>query len=159
VIVALGMDPGPTPGLVRLLYADDSHLLEVRVVQCSANAWRAVLEDWLATCPPAVQQYFQVERFVIGRKSYRTGSPGAITRDMVGQAVEVAARYAVYTTQRSAVDTKEWGTDGRLIATGLLDDTKGMTHARDAARHALYTAVAEGNIPDPLSKRARNRDG
>jgi hypothetical protein len=49
---------------------------------------------------------------------------------------------------------KPWATDERLEAAGLLDLTKGMRHARDAARHALFTAVKDGGVPDPLSKHA-----
>jgi hypothetical protein len=56
---------------------------------------------------------------------------------------------------RTAAVAKAWATDIRLGRTGLLDETKGMTHARDAARHALYTACKEGNIPDPLSRKAK----
>ena len=154
MIVAIGMDPGPTPGLVRLTYSEQ-RLISVEVVQCTANVWARVLTSWLADQRRVpCETYFQGEKFVIGRSSYRSGSPGAVTRDMVGESVQACAGLAIVTL-RSASETKSWGTDKRLSMAGLFTPTKGMTHARDAARHALYTAVAEGNIPDPLSRKAR----
>lgn len=159
MIVAIGMDPGPTPGLVRLTYAEQ-RLIAVEVVQCTANVWARVLRGWLPDSPLEGRDeiYFQGEKFVVGRSSYRSGSPGALTRDMVGESIQVCSGLAI-TTLRSASVTKAWATDKRLTAAGLMDKTKGMTHARDAARHALYTAVAEGKIPDPLSRKARRTDG
>lgn len=161
MIVAIGMDPGPTPGLVRLRYVvnEDSgtaRLLEAAVVQCSANVFMQVLSQWLKARQNTLETYVQVERFVIGRGSYRSGSPGAQTRDQVGEAAAVAMGYGAVVNQRSAVEVKKWATDGRLDAAGLLEATKGMAHARDAARHALFTAVSEGKIPDPLSRKARH---
>lgn len=158
MIVAIGMDPGPTPGLVALTYAD-LQLVDIRVVQCSANAVMDILRMWLPdTALGRAEYYFGVERFVIGKASMRSGSPGARTRDMVGEAIQAAAGRA-YVTQRTASQVKEWGTDLRLRRAGLYDATTGMQHARDGARHALYTAVAEGKIPDPLSRKARRKDG
>lgn len=159
MIVAIGMDPGPTPGLVRLTYAEQ-RLISVEVVQCTANVWARILALWLPANPLEGRDeiYFQGEKFVVGRSAYRSGSPGAQTRDMVGESIQVCSGLAV-TTLRSASVTKAWATDKRLTAAGLLDKTKGMTHARDAARHALYTAVAEGKVPDPLSRKARRTDG
>jgi hypothetical protein len=58
---------------------------------------------------------------------------------------------------RSAADVKPWATDTRLQAAGLLDLTKGMRHARDAARHALFCAVCDFGLTDPLSRKAGPR--
>jgi hypothetical protein len=149
------MDPGPTPGIVRLTYSDDRDLLMVDVVQCSAHTALDLLEVLLRV-PAGTEVYFQGEKFVVGKGSYRTGSPGARTRDMVGSAVTMvqSGRLCVVTL-RSASQAKQWATDKRLDAAGLLGEVKGMQHAKDAARHALYTAVAEGKVPDPLSRKAK----
>jgi hypothetical protein len=149
------MDPGPTPGIVRLTYSDDRDLLMVDVLQCSAHTALDLLEVLLRV-PAGTEVYFQGEKFVVGKGSYRTGSPGARTRDMVGSAVTMvqSGRLCVVTL-RSASQAKQWATDKRLDAAGLLGEVKGMQHAKDAARHALYTAVAEGKVPDPLSRKAK----
>jgi hypothetical protein len=112
---------------------------------------------------PATPTIVGVERFVLGAKSYRSGSPGGVTRDLVGQLIEAFndhdstadGRLGGRFFQRNASQVKAWATDARLDAAGLLAATKGMTHARDAARHALFAAVHDGGIPDPLSQRAQ----
>lgn len=165
MIVAIGMDPGPTPGLVKLTYALDQ-LMDVQIVQCTANCALDVLQMWCTDVPAKAELYFQAEKFVYGTKSYRTGSPGARTRDMVGSAVTLVGSSLSQkgapkgvTTVRTASETKAWGTDTRLDKAGLLPQLVGMKHARDAARHALYTACKEGRITDPLSKRVRRTNG
>lgn len=161
-IRAIGIDPGPTPGLVGLLFSD-SKLIKTDVIQCSGSmvghAFEMLLKGYKDV--PGIEVYLQVEKFVISRGSYRTGSAGARTRDMVGDIAAYALRLGIHVTQRSASVTKDWATDTKLRAAGLYDATAGMSHARDAARHAMYTAVHEGNIPNPLSKRAQKaeRDG
>lgn len=155
MIVAIGMDPGSTVGLLQLIYSERL-LLGVRVIQCSANCALDLLEMWLQGLPinatVGMEVYFGVERYVRNLRG-GGGQAGARTRDMVGSAVTLAQTHGVHTAQRSAVEVKAWATDGRLEAAGLIAPTKGMSHARDAARHALFTAVAEGKIPDPYSKR------
>ena len=157
MIVAIGMDPGPTPGLVKLVYAE-AKLIQVNVVQCSLNCALDVLNLWLAAHVADTEVYVGVERFVIGNGSYRSGSAGARTRDLVGSALVSAQTHGAIGVQRSAVEVKAWATDMRLSAAGLTPHVKGMTHARDAARHALYTACKDGAVPDPLSKRGRQND-
>src|SRR5690348_8337640 len=149
------MDPGPTPGIVQLTYAGTGVLLDVKVIQCSANCALDLLEVLFAATPPAAWVGFGVEKFVIGRGSYRSGSAGARTRDMVGSAQVLAMTHGVHVATRSASEVKAWALDKRLAEAGLIAPTKGMQHARDAARHALYTAVADGKVPDPLSRRVR----
>lgn len=156
MIVAIGMDPGPRPGLVTLTYAEGL-LVDVKVVQCSANMALDVLEMWLPGVPLDTETYFGVERYV-DRLHGRSSSAGTITKDMVGAAVQACAGRA-WVALNDASRVKRWATDGRLLAAGLMEPTRGMPHARDAARHALFTAVHEGNVPDPYSKRARRKDG
>ena len=139
----LGVDPGPTPGIV-LLTAAHGRLEAREVVQCSAG----VLHLVLAALDP-YHAVIGVERFVVGRRASRSASAhaGAETRDQVG-ALEVLYPQARF---RTAAQVKPWATDERLDAAGLLEATKGLRHARDAARHALFAAVHDGVIPDPLS--------
>jgi hypothetical protein len=151
------MDPGPTPGLVCLTYSQVA-LVSVRVVQASANCALDVLQMWFESLPAVAEVYFQAELFVVGTKSFRAGSPGARTRDMVGSAVTLAGTHNVHTELRNAAAAKAWAKDERLEKAGLLGHLVGMKHAKDAARHALYTACHEGNIPDPFSKKARRTD-
>ena len=152
----VAFDPGPIPGLVGLSYLD-GRLIKVDVLQVSAHLCVQAFTLLMAVGPRLDNSdtYVAGEQFVIGKASMRSGSPGARTRDMVGELLNEATKYnRTYPVQRPAVTVKQWATDKRLKAAGLIDPTKGCTHARDAARHALYCAVHDAGIPDPYSKEA-----
>lgn len=142
----IGIDPGPTPGIV-VLEVDEPRLREVGVVQCTANMLELTLWALLADSPePCV---LQIERFVTRG---RANAAQSLTRDQVGDVAGLARRHSTPLIQRNASQVKAWATDARLEKAGLLDLCKGMRHARDAARHALFAAVHDGGLPDPLSK-------
>jgi hypothetical protein len=155
----IGVDPGPVPGMVILDYWPNGAQI-ADVVQCTVGAaptlFRAVLED--GNLPTLVQ----IETFVIGRGSMRSGHYGTVTRDLIVTLREAWASYdsmirgrrGGHWLQRTASQVKPWATDTRLDAAGLLEATKGMRHARDAARHALFCAVHDAGVPDPLSRKA-----
>lgn len=163
VVQAIGIDVGPTPGLVSMIF-QGVHLLEHHVVQCSASSAVVVLETLIDTVNNALireggphHRVIQAERFVIGRGSMRTGRLGALTRDQLVELQNVATETRSRWNVRSASEVKPWATDIRLGRTPLLEATKGMRHARDAARHALFTAVHDAHLPDPMSREARYR--
>lgn len=157
----VGIDPGPIPGIVILDYADGSPAIDV--VQCSSRTAPTVLAALLED--RAVATLVQIERFVVGRRAGRSSTPGAgeTTRNLVGALREVwedfdstaDGRLGGRWFERSASAVKPWATDIRLAQLGLLEPTKGMGHARDAARHALFAACHDGGIPDPLSTRSK----
>ena len=79
---------------------------------------------------------------------------GRVTRELIGVLADLAAgRPQVTVIRRPAGLVLPWATNHRLAAAGLMAPTVGMPHARDAARHALYAAVRDGGMPDPLSTR------
>jgi hypothetical protein len=142
----IGIDPGPTPGIVALDARGDL----VAVVQCTHEVMLPIVRDVLDVRGGLA--LIAVERFVArGRAS----ADQALTRDQVGS---VMALFPGRVVQRSASEVKPWATDRRLQAAVLPGDTSlflrtaGMRHARDAARHALFAAVKDGGLPDPLSK-------
>lgn len=149
----IGIDPGPTPGMVVLDLVGDQ-LLSADPVQTSARLAPGFLA-WLIHGSTG-RGIVQVEQFVVGRRATRSSSAhaGAATRMLIGQLEQVsqtALLRPIFLT-RSAAAVKPWATDERLERAGLLDLTKGMRHARDAARHALFAAVHDGALPDPMSK-------
>jgi hypothetical protein len=156
----IGIDPGPIPGIVRLQ-------LDVNWVGITCTAFRVVDAQALQVTPgvltavldaiaDGVVQALAYERFVVGRRAARSSTPaaGAITREMIGALELWASRTCNRVHTRSAADVKPWAVDKRLHAAGLLDLTAGMRHARDAARHALFCAVRDYGLPDPLSSKA-----
>lgn len=146
----IGIDPGPTPGIVVLdFYA--GAITGCDVVQCTAGALYDVLHGLNAGSAWLVA----VERFVVRG---RATADQSLTRDQVAN---LDMHYEGRVVQRSASEVKPWATDRRLQAAVLSKDTSlflrtaGMRHARDAARHALFAAVKDGGLPDPLSNQFR----
>lgn len=158
IYVVLGVDPGPTPGIVRLVIRDVSGKRVsdwADVVQCTAGALVSVL-DGLRDIPGSTTA-LAYEAFVVGHRAARsrTAGAGTTTRDMVRDLAAWVQRNDIPSHTYRAADVKPWATDERLSRAGLLEPTKGMRHARDAGRHALFTAVKHYGLPDPLSGRAR----
>lgn len=153
----IGIDPGPVPGLVQIVRR--GRRLEVDAIQCTRHVAPSVLFALLDQCRSCLGQapaIVAIERFVVGRGSQRSGRDGEVTRDLIGRLQrEAADQPNVRVVMRSASEVKPWATDVRLGQAGLLEPTKGMRHARDAARHALFAAVKDGGLPDPLSRKAR----
>ena len=136
----IGVDPGPTPGIV-VLGIEDGQLVDVGVMQCSES----LLYTLVHTFNPYKDALIAVERFVVRG---RANAAQSLTRDQVANLRRIHPRVV----QRSASEVKPWATDARLEAAGLLGQLKGMRHAKDAARHALFAAVKDGGLADPLSK-------
>jgi hypothetical protein len=159
--LVIGVDPGPTPGIVALHdTATSARRAAASVFQCDYNSAVLVIGSLLSIVdtrePGGLLPILAVEQFVVGPRASRSRTPsaGAATRDLIG-ALRREFADAAQLQQRPAAGVKPWATDTRLAAAGLLDTTRGMPHARDAARHALYAAVRNQLIPDPLSARAR----
>lgn len=162
----VGVDPGPVPGIVVLDFVDDHasvsptffpkwRLHSAQALQCSYGLAPQLVESLLDDLPSS-RIRVQVERFVAGHRASRSSTPsaGRITRDLVSILTQVVADRHVRVVARSAAAVKPWATDARLEATGLLTVAKPVgRHAVDAARHALFCAVHDGGIPDPLSKK------
>lgn len=158
----IGIDPGPTPGIVALIFHKRRSLIETNVIQCSwgvsETLLRAVLDD--AYIPTLAQ----AEAFVVGNRAARSAhaSAGGLTRTLIPKLFGVFDEWRTRTGgvllgmwfERPAAQVKPWATLKRLEKAELVEPTKGMTHARDAARHAMFLATKDGGIPDPLSKRS-----
>jgi hypothetical protein len=157
-VYSLGVDPGPLPGVVGLLFVDNK-LDTPDIIQCSANVcpWLVTMLLETTSGHGAIRTILAVEKFVIGGRSTRVSTPGASakTRELLVELRAGASADGRYVVERSASEVKIWATDARLHKLGLLDATKGMTHARDAARHALFAACRDLGVPDPLSKRSQ----
>jgi len=160
VVRVIGIDPGPVPGIVLL---DPTGV--VHAVQCSHTV-ASVLFAALLDQQPATPTVVQIEKFVVGRRAGASSSAkaGEQTRELIGRLREVwetfdssvNGRLGGHWFERTASQVKPWATNERLAAAGLLAKTEGMRHARDGARHAIYCAVHDAGLPDPLSKRKRS---
>lgn len=142
----IGVDPGLTTGICVLDLGD----MSAELVQCTPTAVLPILRGITEGDVVAV---LAVERFVVGPRAARSSTPraGQITRELIEELR--AWGHPDRCVLRSASQVKPWATDERLAAAGLLAPGKGMPHARDGARHALFSAVADCGAPDPLSSR------
>ena len=152
--LVLGVDPGPVPGV-----ALRRPLGDLEVLQVSPGTLELVVRALVADAPPAPyggpNAVLAVEKFVVGRRATRSATPaaGALTRNQIGALEALARELGIPVFLRSASEVKPWSTDARLDAVGAL--IKGMTHGRDAARHALFCSVHDCGYPDPLSRSPR----
>lgn len=158
----IGVDPGQTTGVFGLDIPDDpENTLVCNSVYDAAQCWPYTTFALLNGLMWREPTLLAIEWFVVGPRAAHANSPkaGNITRDLVTECRAWAEERALPYVERRAVDVKAWATDQRLSAAGLLEPTKGMTHARDAARHALYAAVKDCGLRDPLSRKGGNGAG
>ncbi|MEU1810971.1 hypothetical protein [Micromonospora aurantiaca (nom. illeg.)] len=132
-----------------------TRLLGAEALQVTHGLTTYVLDGLLSVVVPQAT-VVAVERFVVGPRAARSahGDSGEMTRELVGVISHWAKRNQLTYRERSAAEVKPWATDARLDAAGLLAATKGMRHARDAARHALFCSVKDCLLTDPLSRKA-----
>jgi hypothetical protein len=154
-IVVIGVDPGPRPGIVGLRYSPQRvRTAAPAIIQCTLNVAIACIQ---AIIPADVKRiYLSYEPFVMGARSAKVSTPAAsaATARFCGALQTLAYgdnRIVLRHHQASAV--KPWGMEERLERAGLHMLVKGMTHARDGAKQALYCATHDAGVPDPLSKR------
>ena len=156
----IGIDPGPVCGVARL------HLTPMEEPGYAIDSAEAA-QVTTGLLPVLLRGFDQhgainaiaIEAFVVGPRAARskTSAAGTAARDVIGE-VKAWAREKMPLHIHSAADVKPWATDDRLRAAGVAYAiTDGMRHARDAMRHALYTAVLHYNTPDPLSSRFRRQ--
>lgn len=154
--LVIGVDPGLTTGVFAVEFGDGQQQVGTRTaVQIHGSEGVVPLIQTLLGLRPAADPLLAVEQFVVGARASRSSSAhaGRVTRALVAELHNLGAPVFL----RNASLVKTWATDKRLEAAGLLDATKGMGHARDAARHALYAAVHCGYTTDPLSRKAAAR--
>jgi len=150
-LVVVGVDPGPMPGICALYWLSPEQVRPASAVyQCNHPAAVDLVEHLLNW--GADRRVLAIERFVSGPRSSRLNSPisAQITRELITALTSLRTTLACEVVLRSAAEVKPWGSDERLDACGLIETTRGMPHARDAARHALHAAVWAAGQVDPL---------
>jgi hypothetical protein len=141
VTYIIGIDPGPLVGACLLrLPATGEREWHAEIAQITPNGLWALIAGWQEAYPIAA---VAAERFVVRHRAVRLNAPKAseAARNVLGGLV--VALGDTRRIERSASEVKPWATDARLDAAGLLEPTKGMRHARDAVRHALFAACRD----------------
>lgn len=158
-VLVVGVDPGATTGICALAFppvvthqpGEPWHARDVIVLECTSADSSARITE-ITDAHPGYEIILAVEKFVVSGRAGRsaTAAAGHATRELIAYLGYVYDTVHV----RPAVTVKLWATDKRLQAAGLYAPTRGRPHARDAARHALFTAVRSGVTRDPLSTAA-----
>lgn len=170
--VMIGVDPGPTTGITAFglvpYHKNDGYKNPLRILggghyffQCNAAAVPSIL-TMLIEGFRGIPITVVCEAWVPSPKlSAATAKVGAVTQDVIMTVARGVGSYnetrgigtpVVHYVERRACDVKPWATDERLGAAGLLAPTKdgAMRHARDAGRHALFSAHTDHGLGDPL---------
>lgn len=153
VLCVIGCDPGPVPG-IAVAYWDGDSWCYPAAYQCSASAAPALV-SWLAEKNKRLRLFGAVEEFRTGTGAGARGGEASVTRRLVQDVAGALSAHKVPVKVRPAAAAKPWATDKRLERAGLIAVTAQLPHARDAMRHALFCAVHDGGVPDPLSAAAR----
>jgi len=150
----IGVDPGRTTGIAALSIFD-GELTNHSLIQCTHDVPRWLVGHMFDTAQPVERCVLAIERFVVRGRAGRVAdaAAGEITRDLIGHLGAVGDYRGAVVYLRSAAEVKPWATDRRLEAAGIRGSAA-MRHANDAACHALFAAVHDCGLPDPLSKRS-----
>ena len=154
-LMVVGVDPGRTTGVAALIIDNRTITGHVAVQIHGPEGVEIILEGLLDRAGrDDADLLLATEQFVVNARAARARHAGGRNaRDLIGALQSFARRNRIDSFARPAAMVKPWATDRRLDAVGLLEPTRGMDHARDALRHALYAAVSIGVLADPLSSR------
>jgi hypothetical protein len=162
-INVIGIDPGPATGIVILSWDEPAGRKPDRVhaYQCGHGSAADLLRYLLGRCANWAAGGIEEYRRTGGRSS-RTASAadGKITMDLIPVLSGIASGHDLVLSCRPAATVKPWATDSRMEKAGLRAASPRarsaipakMIDAYSAGQQALYTAVRDAGVPDPLSR-------
>jgi hypothetical protein len=156
----INIDPGETTGIALLDFDQDKRLVGRTFLQADHKSAPFVLEALLAKYYGRDKTYVThrfagLEPFITGSSAGTKGKPAELTRQLAFAFAEQLQLWGYSVARRPAAAVKPWATDRRLVAVGFPASPNGgvkgdLGHAADGARHALYAAVHDAYMPDPL---------
>jgi len=151
--VVVGIDPGATTGVAVLDLARPN---EPEFAQLSPKLAVPMLN--LVDNTSTIVR-IALEKFVVSHRAGRLSTPqaSAATRQLIADVITWGETHGVRVDVRAAAQVKPWATDERIKALGWYHETTSHGHARDALRHALYTACSLCGLADPLSRKGAQR--
>lgn len=152
VVSVIGVDPGVTTGISFIDYIDKriAGTMQLQVDHASAVALLELILGRWYNSNVIVQRWAQVEPFKTGQSAGAKGDAAEITRQQAFILGETLQVHGYHTELRKKGDIDTWGSNKRLEKAGIIRQLDGMRHANDASRHALYCAVHDAHMPDPL---------
>jgi hypothetical protein len=158
-ISALGIDVGPHTGIFAAWWhPEDYRLLWALAWQCTSAAAPGMLAMLLEYQGAPPVQRAQMEDFRIGPGGRGARLKGVSPAQIQGELQELYAvlrAAGISARLRAACDVKPWAERGnRMGITGLAKLAGTSKHVNDGGKHMLFTAVHDGQLPDPKSERA-----
>lgn len=155
-VVILGGDPGDTTGYLLGAWGRDSgKVIAAQAYSCDIGAAPHLLSMLLQAFPGLVDA-LALEAFDTRQRGARlAGTNPTAIREVIETLRGIAVRNGItHVAARPPGHVKPWAQAGtRFEASGLSKITSKMADAKDAGKHALFCAVHDFGIPDPLSKR------
>jgi hypothetical protein len=163
VITVIGIDPGHTAGLVLAGWERSAKKVShVHAYQCDGGSLlglaRMIVSDFPVRITAAAIEAFDDRP---GRRKLANANPRQI-RAQVTALTLLLQEHGIPAYVRQVSDVKSWievekdNGEARLAAAGIWDlvSPAAMIHARSASWHAVFCAVKQCGIPDPLSRKA-----
>lgn len=153
---ALGGDPGGGNGFFLAAWGNGRHRSPLITRAWVVNMEGAAeLAGWVLSEYGYLIMAAGLEQFDSRARSRRMrGFSATAAHETVARLAALISDAGITVTVRPPALVKPWATDRRLEAAGLMSATAGMPdHARDGARHCLYTACHDLGLRDPLSRK------
>lgn len=146
----MGVDPGPSTGVVLLFVHDDGQW-EWLVFQVNYDAAFWLIQELYTRFVPRV---VVIEKFIATNKAGTTGADADRTRRIAEHAYQLVPTIKRIPAAKGyyamAANHKPWASDHRLKKTKFPMGDK-FKDAKDGARLAMYGACYYGKERDPLS--------
>jgi len=151
LIRTIGVAPGVICGIGVIDWdSNEPEVASAHVLQCDSGLCLAVVASLIEEAPGHVG--VAIEHYVSGLT--QDGGAAGLTRSLVEHLIRLADERADAWWSWPAHQVRSWATDERMHAGGLASLANGMAlHGLDGLRHALYAAVRDGGLRDPLSRR------
>ena len=152
-ILAVGIDPGITSGVFVVETVNETtwRTSAAQFKETKNNLGVVPYVSALMKGREKGTTLLAIEKFIVSNRTAmsRNGRSRTASLDLISVLGTVNAT----TSTNSAATVKTWANNERLEALGWINETRGMPHARDAARHVLYALVKFGGWPDPLRRK------
>jgi hypothetical protein len=148
--VYMGVDPGPSTGIVLLIVHPDGAWMW-HVFQVDGNTAFWLIQQLYESFSPRV---VAIEAFVPSNRAGTNGRDAELTRRIADHAYQLVSGIRrnppSVPRKRKAAEVKPWANDKRLEKAGFPLGAK-FKDARDAGRQAMFAAVRDGKERDPLA--------
>ena len=149
----IGIDTGGGTWGISFIDWQDKKIVRNMHLQVNNDAALAVMEALLpvyyADTDQIIKRAAGVEEFEEGQSAGTRSKPGKVTRQGVFAVTALLLGWGYHVSHRKAAFVKPKITDKVLEKAGILQPPE-MRHANDGSRQAMFTAINDLHLPNPL---------